>query len=311
MLDFQRLGKLTAELSANLVQSIVLPRRGQPRLNGNPANRRLSQASPRGRFVLAPELLNDDQVLAVIHLAGGRDIKVAVIPAAAENYREAGEVTGRAFRRYGITNVESLEVVTRERADNPFWAEKVLESDVLVLSDGEARRAIGILEGTMVESSLEEALRRGKIVVGCGAGAYLLGEVVIEQGDAAAPAVPEAGLSFLPGISVVEDILDPAAMAGLVSFLASNAERKILSIGLDRAALVVTGEAAEVVGEGVVTVIDGRGAELPGQLTGEGSGAISGLRLHRLVAGQYLNLVTGRPGGWRSPKGEKVVGSST
>lgn len=314
MLDFQRLGKLTAELSSNLVQSIVLPRRGQARPEGGPAGRRVPKTAAMGRFVLAPDLLTDDQVLALIRLAGGRDIRISVVPAAAEDYQEAGEVNGRPFRRYGITRVEVLEIVTRERADSPFWAEKVIESDVVVLTDGEAGRAKGIIHGTMVESALREVLRRDKIVVGCGAGGSLLGKVMVETGPPVGPAAGPVyaaaeGCGFLPGMVIVQDLLDPSAITAIVDVLASNPAR-LMGIGLDRAALAMTGDVAQVIGNGVVTVIDSRGAEVPAFRAADGPQAISGLRLHRLVSGQYLNLATGQPDGWTSPGAEKgVVGS--
>ncbi|BDG60038.1 hypothetical protein [Caldinitratiruptor microaerophilus] len=324
MLNLERLSDITHELSSNLIRSIVLPRGLWRRLTGHARRSRDAAAADAaagepylrsGTVILCgSEEVPHDAVIAAIHRVGGRDFRVIVLRAgelaekspeapAGSHGSQAGSPAVRAFRKYGIPEVHTVNLPGRAAAEDSALAARLAEAEVVVLEAGEIAGALDTLMGTAVHRALGEALGRGHVLVATRPAHLLLAErLVIPGAGGGTSAVP--GLSLLPGVVVHAPPGRQPSPAGLLHALGTHLSPQHLGMELDPGAvLVVRGNEAQVLGDGAVTFADGRETSTtcdevlptrdqppPGDLP-----PVCSLRLHLLVPGYSLNLRTRRP----------------
>lgn len=341
MLNLERLGNITAELSASLVRSIVLPegllgrlaRKGErgPRPEGAAPVPRPEEAGrpylAAGAVLLSGSLpLGEDAVVACIRQAGGRNIRVAVVLAGASDPAAAGQAAARAFLKYGIREVDLLELPTREEAESARVADGIEGAQVVVICGDDALRTRDVLLGTAAHGAIARVLARNLAVAGAGPAGAVLADRFIVPGIAPEPggragqpaASPPAGepgrctgamdgLGLLPRIVVAAGFAAAQGHSRLLHAVGCQLGAHYLGLSLDsQAALLIRASEARVLGEGSVTFMDGREAScvpadtFSGQATvpvASDQPAVCGLKVHVLVAGYGLNLKTRRPMG--------------
>src|ERR1700677_1533972 len=72
--------------------------------------------------------------------------------------------------------VEALMNVSRDSSDEPYFAQRVRDADLVVLSDGSALHAKSVWHGTLVG----EAIRECRSVVAVGSVASVLSDVMVD-----------------------------------------------------------------------------------------------------------------------------------
>ena len=169
-----------------------------------------------------------------------------------------------AFASAGATNVEFPIIDRRARAQDARIAEMVLGARGIFLGGGDQVHLVATLGGSRVGRAIKEAHSRGAIICGTSAGAAALSDTMLAGGetDEEGQEVPlYLGPGFgLLGFSALVDthFSKRGRLQRLFRRVAENPE--LMGLGIDEdTALVVRGHLGEVVGNGSVYFVDGRG----------------------------------------------------
>lgn len=150
------------------------------------------------------------------------------------------------FTRLGAA-VQALPVIDWASADDSALAAQIAQANFVYLSGGKPDYLYKTLHGSRAWDAILTVLANGGLLAGCSAGAMILGERFF--------GFPgwRTGFNFLPGATVVPHFDEiPSAMLHSVRL---TADKNLAMLGIDGfTALVVDGEAYEVLGLGSVTV---------------------------------------------------------
>jgi cyanophycinase len=128
-----------------------------------------------------------------LELAGGKNAKVVIIPAAAapdNNSERAGNTALKWFRTLGARSVFSLPIIDRKSADDPKLSAELDHANLIYILGGFP----GYLDLTLRKSRCLDALwrayQKGTVLAGSSAGAMVLCEWYFD------PAVKEIKMGF-------------------------------------------------------------------------------------------------------------------
>lgn len=214
-------------------------------------------------------------------------------------------VTGRnyaaALRRRGFAAADVLHFTARTPPDSRAHLRRLAEADLVFFTGGDQERLTGALAGTEFRALLHERYHHaGLTVAGTSAGAAALAERMIVSGHGWRSLLSgrvriEPGLGLVPGVFMDTHF----AERGRFARLAHAALRKPATLGIgiaeETGVVWLPGAAGAdengrftIIGDEVVTVVDGRQSTAPGLEAVPYNEPISGrdLRLHLLAAGQ-------------------------
>lgn len=308
------LSDITSELSSSLVKSIVLPS-GFREWLAKPLSERLRELKPGGAGSKAGEVdgakmalptgplvliggspAPDEAIVAMIHLVGSRAAKLAVVPVAASDPVSVADEGVRLFTRFGMRNVQVLELCTRERAESPEWANRLAEYDGVFLCGESAALGLGVLESTLAARTLQEMMAAGKPVAGLGGAAAILADRLLVGQESAEHLV--SGLGLAKSLFVDAYFTQQSRFGHLVKALGKQGATSLMGVGLDAgAAVVIRDGEAKVLGESSVTFVDAREGTPVVDQANDQPGAMSGLKVHVLMDGFGMNLRTRKPAG--------------
>lgn len=190
----------------------------------------------------------------------GEARRIAIIPTASNEPREAARPYLPAFRDLGATEVEVLDIRTRDDALREEFAQRALHADVLYMTGGDQVRLASILGGTPILEAMHEKLATGGVVAGTSAGAAAMSGTMIAQGTSAlrkGGVQLTTGLGLLPGVIVDTHFAERGRFGRLIEAVALDPD--LLGLGLSEdTAVVVRGDQVEVVGAGSIVLLDGR-----------------------------------------------------
>ena len=112
-------------------------------------------------------------------LAGGVDVPVRIIPAAAapdNNHEHAGKNGVAWFRSLGARDVSALGVTDPESANEERQAGQIEHARLIYLLGGFPRHLCETLEGSLVWQAIRVAFEKGAVLAGSSAGAMVLCE---------------------------------------------------------------------------------------------------------------------------------------
>ena len=112
-------------------------------------------------------------------LAGGPDVPINIIPAAAapdNNHQRAGQNGVDWFHRLGATNVSVLPLIDNSSADDPEIAKTLVNSKFIYLLGGFPRYLAQVLNGSHSWQAILTAFLSGAVIAGSSAGAMVLCE---------------------------------------------------------------------------------------------------------------------------------------
>jgi len=287
-----QLGEAVGDLPRLLLQAISFPERrrrvaAEEGEGEDPEPDPGEEGGPGTAVIIGGTSLADEIVLETIRQAGGRGARVAVVPGVTLDCTRSGERYARSFRRFGVTDVEILDLVTRERAAREELIRSLAAADLVFLGGGREALLLDILRTPPVQRALSQVYRRGGVVAGIGAGAAVLGAAVAVSRDREG-VTWEEGLNLLP-LALLDRERVQSGQAGS-AFYALAAARKgrspVAAVGVDdgTALIVERGRRAYVVGSGAAIVA----------LPCEGNGTPPRLMLHVLPAGYAYDLAQGR-----------------
>jgi cyanophycinase len=252
---------------------------------------------------------HDKQILArFVALSGGPDANILVITAASQVAGEMWEVYDKVFADLGVKRRTHLGVTSRQDANSEQFVRKVEAADGIFMTGGDQKRLLGLIGGTALDSAMHAALKlRGVCIGGTSAGASAMSGHMLAQGRAEPH--PEkgsvslgAGLGFLHRVVIDQHFSERQRLGRLLTVVAQNPYLQGIGIDEDTALVVERGVGIEVLGEGAVTIVDGRTmvtnvADIAEHATPE----LIDVRLHLLPAGSKYRLPAGDEAGNRLP----------
>lgn len=199
-----------------------------------------------------------------VELSGGLDARIAVITAASRLPDQMWSIYDAAFGELGVTRRVHLHVDSREQANSEALAARLGEADGIFMTGGDQKRLMALIGATALDSALHAAYKvRGRCVGGTSAGASAMSGHMLADGEARLhPAKGTvnlgAGLGLVRHVVIDQHFSERRRLARLLTVVAQNPYLQGVGIDEDTALVVARGRGIEVLGEGAVTIIDGR-----------------------------------------------------
>ncbi|MBF2067976.1 MAG: cyanophycinase [Calothrix sp. C42_A2020_038] len=236
-----------------------------------------------------------------VRRAGGTKARIVIMTAATELPREVGENYIRVFERLGAEDVRIVDTETRDDASSSTALKAIDAATGVFFTGGDQARITSILKDTEIDAAIHKRYAEGTVVGGTSAGAAVMPDIMIVEGDSETnPRINIVdlgpGMGFLPGIVIDQHFSQRGRLGRLISALAQ--QPAVLGFGIDEnTAMVIAGDQMEVIGEGVVTVVDEN--ELVhnnvDEILRDEPLAFCGARLHILPHGYKFDLKTHKP----------------
>lgn len=236
-----------------------------------------------------------------VRRAGGTKAKIVIMTAATELPREVGENYIRVFERLGAESARIIDTESREDASSSTALKAIEEATGIFFTGGDQARITNILKDTEIDAAIHKRYAEGFVVGGTSAGAAVMPDIMIVEGDSETnPRINIVdlgpGMGFLPGIVIDQHFSQRGRLGRLISALAQ--QPAVLGFGIDEnTAMAITGDIVEVVGEGIITVVDENEVvhNNVDEILRDEPLALCGARLHILPHGYKFDLSTHKP----------------
>lgn len=236
-----------------------------------------------------------------VRRAGGNQARIVIMTVATSLPKEVGDDYTKAFERFGVEHVRIVDTEDRDAASDESALAAIENATGVFFTGGNQARITSVLRDTELHKLLHKRLSEGIVIAGTSAGAAMMPDVMIVEGDSETnPRIEivemEPGMGFLPGVAIDQHFLQRGRIGRLLS--AVTQQPVVLGLGIDEnTAVVVHGNEFEVVGEGVVTAVDI--SEIThtnlGQILKDEDLALCGAKLHILPHGYRFDLKTRQP----------------
>jgi cyanophycinase len=202
------------------------------------------------------------------------------------------KIYDEAFAALGVRDRRHLRVVAREQANDETAAELISSAGGIFITGGDQKRLLANIGGTALDRALHHALaQRGACIGGTSAGASAMSGHMLAEGAAGlTPAKGAvnlgAGLGLVQGVVIDQHFSERHRLARLLTVVAQNPRLQGVGIDEDTALVVERGAGIEVIGQGAVTVVDGRAmhSDMAEAARGECPQLVD-VRLHLLPSG--------------------------
>lgn len=264
----------------------------------------------------AEDRLQDRVILRrFVELCGGPQARILVMTAASGFPDAAWQGYEPVFRDLGVTQCAALDFRDAEQANHPAAVDQILNADGIFMSGGDQRRLMESLWETEAARAMHTAFHlRGCCIGGTSAGAAALSRQMLAIGDT--PVLPQKeavsldiGLGFISNAIVDQHFSERRRLGRLLSALAQRPD--MLGVGIDEntALLIERGRGIEIIGQGAVTLVDGRQMQSNFQDIDERQSLeMLNVRLHLLPAGhRYLLPAADRSGPSLPPTLQQAV----
>ncbi|AKQ47521.1 cyanophycinase [Rufibacter radiotolerans] len=194
----------------------------------------------------------------------GKNPLIVVIPTASTQPKKAGKTYVDVFKKLKANHVEILDIRSREDSCNPKFLKVIEKAAGIMFTGGDQLRLTSIFGGTEIMRLIKERYFNEKLVVaGTSAGAAAMSTQMIYQGKNDAGFIKgsvsiTAGLELLNDVAIDTHFISRGRIVRMLQMIATNPT--FIGIGLeeDTGVVVKKGREMEVVGSGLVTVVDGR-----------------------------------------------------
>jgi cyanophycinase len=205
---------------------------------GDEPTPRLKPFSPQGHLVLVgggtitPEIRTEFAKLA---RAEKENSRLVIIPTASADADDQNQDWKGVWLEAGFHEVIVLHSRQRQVADDPAFAEPLLQANAVWLAGGDQQRLADAYAGTNFERKLMEYLNQGGVVGGTSAGAAIASQVMITGGREQ----PEltTGLDLLPNSIIDQHFRQRDRGPRLAAAVAAHPLR--VGLGLDESTAVV------------------------------------------------------------------------
>ena len=206
-----------------------------------------------------------------VALAGGKKAQIVVVPTASETPEEMGQEYIDVFGKMGAKSVDVLDIKEREDANADPALGMLGEATGIFMIGGAQARLVALIGGTLAMECIRLRNAEGVVVAGTSAGASILASHMMLggtglAGNSGSAAARKHMVELVAGFRLLQDIIvdqhfsQRGRMGRLLAAYAANPG--LLGVGLDEdtAVLIDREGMLEVLGTGMVTIVDGRNA---------------------------------------------------
>ena len=192
-----------------------------------------------------------------------KDKDILLVATIATEYpKEAANKYRKVFEELEVKNIKILDISERRDAFEEENKNLIKEASLIFFTGGDQLRITSLIGGTSVYDALKDACELGAYIVGTSAGASVMSDTMIVQGDDE-DSPRKCTLKMAPGLGLIKDVIidqhfaQRGRIGWLLTGIAQNPE--VLGIGIDEntAIIVEKNGMIEVIGEGAVYFVDG------------------------------------------------------
>ncbi len=258
-----------------------------------PENHRKIDEENRGE----PE--NNPKILSTFcKLLPGEQARIEVIPTASQIPQESFNRYKDAFDKLGFKNVGNLDIRTRQDASTPAIIERVRNCNGFLFTGGDQLRLTTVLGGTDFLKVLSERYKKTAVVIaGTSAGAMAMSDTMIYEGSSheamrKGEVKFSSGFGFLKNVIIDTHFVKRGRFGRLFQAVTSNPAVLGIGLGEDTSLLIKNGDVKEVIGSGLIIVVDGttiRHTNMAAINEGEMI-SVENISLHVMIPGDKLHL---------------------
>lgn len=245
----------------------------------------------------------DKEILKKVCNSVNKEEDIILIATIATEYpEEALEKYKKIFRGLGVKNIKGLNIEEREDSLNKKNIELIKEASLIFFTGGDQLRITSLVGGTSIYDALKGASDNGCIIVGTSAGASVMSDTMVVNGDddespRKCTLKMAPGLGFVEGVMIDQHFAQRGRIGRLLTGIAQNPE--VLGVGIDEdTALVVRDNGdAQVIGNGAVYFLDARNITYSNVSEQNIDEVLSmfNVNLHVLKEGDKYNLLSKLP----------------
>lgn len=243
------------------------------------------------------KLANPKVLEKFVQLSGGRDANIVVIPTASE-LPDTGQNYVNLFKNLGVKESHTLQIEKRADASREDYLDKIKKSTGIFMTGGNQLLLSTTLGGTPVAQLIRRKNQAGAHVAGTSAGAAFIPEHMIAGGQPGL--MPRGSMVVLaPGLGLTNKILvdqhfsQRDRLGRLLTALSYNPFITGIGIDEDTGAFVGPDSVIEVVGSGMLTIVDMSHLDYSSVHKAGPNEPISlaGIRMHTLVEGARYDAI--------------------
>jgi cyanophycinase len=228
---------------------------------------------------------------------------IDVISSASSEGEESFEDYRKAFEKLNVTQVNHIHHKIRREVLNDELVDRVKNTDAFFFTGGDQLLLTSLYGGTDFLTYLKERYISEKIVIGgTSAGAMAMSTPMIYAGNKDKQQITgeikiTTGLEFLKDVTIDTHFIDRSRFIRMAQVLASNPTSIGIGIEENTAIIVREGVNAEVIGKGVVTVIEGFSISSSNitQFSEDRPISIQDLNVHLFPSGSFYKIPQTNP----------------
>ena len=265
------------------------------------ASQHIQAQSNMGRLLIiggAEDRLQDLQILRdFVAYCGGPKARIRLLTTASSDPSAVWQTYDKAFARLGVGDVAPLSLRNRQDAWSQENSQQIMNADGLFISGGDQSVLMQAIWDTPAYEAIHLAYaQRGCCVAGTSAGAAAMSRHMIAQGPALLRPQKSVidttfGLGLLSRAVIDQHFSERRRLARLLSVLAQRPDLMGVGIDEDTALLVRPRHTIEVLGQGMVTLVDA--SQMRSNVDDVEDQApleMLGIELHTLPAGHRYRL---------------------
>jgi len=225
--------------------------------------------------------------------------RIEVIPTASGIPKESFKRYKDAFSNLGFENVGNLDIRTREDAASAAKVKRVHKADGFLFTGGDQLRLTTVLGGTEFLNVLSKRYKETSVVIaGTSAGAMAMSDTMIYEGSSH-EAMRKGEVKFSSGFGLLDNVIidthfvKRGRFGRLFQAVTSNPAVLGIGLGEDTSLLIKNGDIQEVIGSGLIVVVDGttiRHTNMAAIREGEMI-SVENISIHVMVPGDKLHLL--------------------
>ena len=193
-----------------------------------------------------------------------KDPVIEVITTATSIPDEVGDDYISAFRSLGVRDHDTLHIDDKDMANDRKYIERIRKADGVLFSGGDQLKLSSILGGTDFHKIMKERYENENFVIaGTSAGAAAMSQHMIVRGSSA-DALIKGELKLTTGLGWINDVIidthftQRGRFGRLIQAVSTLPSAIGLGLGEDTAAVITEGNNIEIVGSGMVVIVDGQ-----------------------------------------------------
>lgn len=198
-----------------------------------------------------------------VDLCGGKDCVIEVVTTASSDGEDSFSDYLKAFSELGVQQIGHIHHDNRNEALDEKLVDRVNKADGIYFSGGDQLKLTSIYGGTKFLYQIKQRYIHQKLVLGgTSAGAMAMSTPMIYAGSKDVQQIAgevkiTTGLEFLKDVCIDTHFVDRGRFVRMAQVIATNPTCIGIGIEEDTAIIVKNGREAEIIGSGIVIVVEG------------------------------------------------------